>query len=222
MVNHIDIEFQNDADNFPAGYKNLLSNLSKATSVSGFLQVTRPDTLRILEDYCDQLISLRSPEHNDDLKLVMAELPALWPDLLDILNRLDSTYLPLQVSAIVKKLIEIRRNIFINSPDRYSADYFEYEWDEVGEHSTQFWPNWEILTYPKKYNVRNVKDEDLCNKEFRQSSKHPAGLFSGGCPHNITLGFELTLNQESPHNLFRLLQCRDLDISRLKGLYFSL
>ena len=117
MVNHIDREFQNDADNFPAGYKNLLSNLSKATSVSGFLQVTRPDTLRILEDYCDQLISLRSPEHNDDLKLVMAELPALWPDLLDILNRLDSTYLPLQVSAIVKKLIEIRRNIFINSPD---------------------------------------------------------------------------------------------------------
>ena len=117
---------------------------------------------------------------------------------------------------------EIRRNIFINSPDRYSADYFEYEWDEVGEHSTQFWPNWEILTYPKKYTVRNVKDEDLCNKEFRQSSKHPAGLFSGGCPHNITLGFELTLNQESPHNPFRLLQCRDLDISRLKGLYFSL
>ena len=101
MVNHIDREFQNDADNFPAGYKNLLSNLSKATSVSGFLQVTRPDTLRILEDYCDQLISLRSPEHNDDLKLVMAELPALWPDLLDILNRLDSTYLPLQVSAII-------------------------------------------------------------------------------------------------------------------------
>ena len=167
-------------------------------------------------------INLRSTEHNDDLMLMMTELPALWPDLLDILNRQDSMYLPLEVSEIVKKLIKIRRNIFINSPDRYSADYFEYEWDEDGEHCTQFWPNWEILTYPKKYKVRNVKDEDLCDKEFRQSSKHPAGLFSGGCPHNITMGFELTLNQESPHNAFRLLQCRDLDISKLKGLYSSL
>ena len=41
------------------------------------------------------------------------------------------------------------------------------------------------------------------------------------CPSNITLGFEMNLTSESPHNLFRVLMCRDLDTSRLKGVIFD-
>ena len=82
----------------------------------------------------------------------MSELPALWPDLLEILNREGTLYLPLEVSEIIIRVIEIRRNIFLKSPDRFTDDYVEYDWDTDHEHPTQFWPNWEILCYPKKYN----------------------------------------------------------------------
>ena len=41
------------------------------------------------------------------------------------------------------------------------------------------------------------------------------------CSRNISYGFELMLNQESAHNIFRLLQCRDLDQQRLKGVIFD-
>ena len=46
LVQHIDNRFVNDEDNFLAWYRQLISNLSKVTSVSGFLQVTRlPDLI---------------------------------------------------------------------------------------------------------------------------------------------------------------------------------
>ena len=32
--------------------------------------------------------------------------------------------------------------------------------------------------------------------------------------------FELMLNRESPHNLFRLLECRDVDMNALEGVLF--
>ena len=36
----------------------------------------------------------------------------------------------------------------------------------------------------------------------------------------ITYGFELMLNRESAHNLFRLLECRDIDQNALKTVIF--
>ena len=218
LVRNIDERFHDEENSFPSCYQRLLSNLSKLTSVSGFLQATCPESLDILESFCNRQTDLRSVSQNENLKLIVSEFPALWPDLDEILDAVDADYLPVEVSDLIKRLIEMRRNIFLNSPDRFSTDYVEYDWEKDFEHPTQFWPNWEILCYPKKYNVRNVRDADLCNKNYRIDEKHPAGIFSGGCPHNITFGFELTLNQESPHNAFRLLQCRDLDTSKLKGL----
>ena len=37
----------------------------------------------------------------------------------------------------------------------------------------------------------------------------------------ITYGFELMLNRESAHNLFRLLECRDIDQNALKTVIFD-
>ena len=149
--------------------------------------------------------------------LVMSELPALWPDLQEILNVEGSLFLPPEVSAILKKLIKIRNGIYVNSPNRYDEDVYDYPWDELSEHPTQFYPNWKILNYLKKYNVRNVKDQDFCNKKYKLNGTQAAGVFSAGCTHGITMGFELTPNQESPHNAFRLLQCRDIHVNNLKG-----
>ena len=39
--------------------------------------------------------------------------------------------------------------------------------------------------------------------------------------HSFSLGFELMLQRESAHNIFRLLMCRDLDFDRLKGVIFD-
>ena len=147
----------------------------------------------------------------------MSELPALWPDLEEILNVEDTLYLPVEVSAVIRKVINMQNEIYENAPDRHEHEYEGYPWDDIGEHPSQFYPNWELLSYPKKYNVRNKKDEDLCTKKYRTNGNHAAGLFSAGCRHSITMGFEMMINQESPHNAFRLLQCRDLDLERLKG-----
>ena len=112
----------------------------------------------------------------------------------------------------------MRGNIFESARDRSSDDYVRYDWEQNHEHETMFYPNWDAVFYPKQYKVRNAADQDLCQKNYRQNNKHPAGLFSGGCPHNITYGFEMTLHKESPHNAFRLLECREIDRFKLKGL----
>ena len=38
------------------------------------------------------------------------------------------------------------------------------------------------------------------------------------CDKNITLGFELMIEKEGPTNLFRNLQCRDVDMDALQGI----
>ena len=85
------------------------------------------------------------------------EMPALWPNLIDILNVENSKYLPVDVASIIIKLIEIRRNTFLNAAVRSEDDYVDWE-DPDMEHPTQFYPNWKIWRYPKKYVVRNVSD----------------------------------------------------------------
>ena len=148
----------------------------------------------------------------------MSEFPALWPQLRDILILEDRNFLPDAVAEVIKKLIEMRSNIFVLAEDRFDDDYVRYNWEQDSEHPTMFWPHWPAVRYPKQYKVGKAADQDLCQKMYRQSNKHPAGLFSAGCPHNISYGFELTLHRESAHNAFRLLECREIDRFQLKGL----
>ena len=63
-------------------------------------------------------------------------------------------------------------------------------------------------------------DSDLCDKAFLDHNAFSAGIYSigCGCDANITLGFELMLNNEGPKNLFRVLQCRDIDMTALQGI----
>ena len=218
LVSHIDTQYQDAEEKIPSCYRKLLSNLSKKTSVSGFLQPTCPESLDILDRFCKRQVNIRSFDLQEDLKLVMSEFPALWPSLEDILNLEDKLWLPHAVAEVIKKLIRIRKKIFLDAKDRFNDDYVPYNWNENGEHPTMFYPHWPAIRYPKQYKLGRIADDDLCTKVYRQSSKHPTGLFSGGCPHNITYGFEITLHRESQHNAFRLLECRNLDTSKLKGL----
>ena len=155
-------------------------------------------------------------------KLVAAEFPALWPNTLDILTLEKVKYLPGDVSAILLKLVEIRRNTFTNAANRAASEYVDWE-DQEKEHQTQFYPNWPIFRYPKKYDVRNVTDCDFCDKNFNKKRDFSHGIFSVGCgcALNVTYGFELILCRESAHNIFRLLMCRDLDLHALKGVIFD-
>ena len=115
-----------------------------------------------------------------------------------------ASWLPEDVSSIVLRLIHIRRTIFTSAAKRFSSDYRWFD-EDVKEVSTQFYPNWKLLRQPKKYAVRNIKDADFCNKHYNKTKGFCFGIFSVGCSSskNITLGFEINLTPESPHNLFR-------------------
>ena len=152
----------------------------------------------------------------------MHDLPAIWPNLLEILNIEKSKFLPIDVAAIVLKHIEIRRSTFRQAIVREDDEYTP--WPSIGEeHPTQFYPNWNIFRYPKKYDVSHAIDSDFCDKAFHKARDFSYGVFSVGCscPSNITYGFELMLQKESSHNIFRLLMCRDLDLYKLKGVIFD-
>ena len=206
----------------PKPYAKLLGNISKYSSVAGYMQVMSGQPLEFLEEFCHQRFDLRSGENGEQQKQVAAELPALWPNLIDILNLEKSNFLPDDVGAIVLKLIWIRRNTFITAAVRAPDDYVEWE-NKEQEHSTMFYPNWPIWRYPKKYEVQNVTDCDFCEKGFNKHNDFSFGVFSVGClcPYNITMGYELMLCKESAHNIFRLLMCRDLNMHELKGVVFD-
>ena len=87
--------------------------------------------------------------------MIREEMPALWPNLIDILNLENANYLPGDVSSIILKMIQIRRTTFLHSATRSSDDYIEWEDPEI-EHPKQFYPNWKIWRYPKKYIVRKL------------------------------------------------------------------
>ena len=64
-------------DEIPPDYKTFLGNISKYSSVAGFLEVSSPQPLQLLEDFCDQTLNLRLAEHRNEQKIVTEELPAL-------------------------------------------------------------------------------------------------------------------------------------------------
>jgi hypothetical protein len=98
--------------------------------------------------------------------------------------------------------LKMKKNTFIQAKKRDNDAFHPY----VGrEHPTMCYPNNKLKEYPKKYEVNNRKDKDLCEKAFKGHSDFTAGIFSLGCacPFNVTLGFELMINNESPKNLFK-------------------
>jgi hypothetical protein len=182
----------------------LIGNLCKPTSVASYLQVTDDKPLVYLQSFCLEQLNLRSAGNQDKLQIISSQLPALWPNLMDIMELESSEYLPHDLAIIVERLVEIRRSTFENATERSDDDYVQWPNPEV-EHPTQYYPNWQIFRYPKKYNVRSKQDSDFCDKSFDSKKGFAYGIFSVGCscPSNVTYGFELMLTRESAHNLFR-------------------
>ena len=144
-------------DEIPKPYKRLLGNIYKIINVAGFLQILTSESLEILEEFCNQSFDIRSAEHTAKQKMIKKEMPALWPNFIDILNLENASYLPGDVSSIILKMIHMRRNTFLHAAVLSSDDYIEWEDQEI-EHPTQVYPNWKIWRYPKTYIVRNISD----------------------------------------------------------------
>ena len=201
----------------PPPYKRLIENICKPTSVRGLIQVTGPEPLEYLKQFCLGRINIKSLQHKNKLECVIKQLPALWPMLEDICNFEKSSVLPQEVCDIVLILLSIRENLFRNAAHRDENAYYEYESSE--EPRTMCYPNNPTIKHPKKYEVNKVKDKDLCEKAFFGHSDFAAGIFTAGCAckYNITLGWEIMLNNESPRNLFRLLTCNRFDLEQMVG-----
>ena len=179
--------------------------------------MTRIEPLEYLKMYCEGTINIKTIEHRDKLLVVIQQLPVLWPILEDICNYEKCSVLPQEVCDIVLKLLEIRHNTFRNAANRDENNYYDYESDM--EPKTMCYPNNPTVRHPKKYLVNRVKDKDLCEKAFIGHSDFTAGIFTAGCAckFNITLGWEIMLNNESPRNLFRLLTCNQFDLNNMVG-----
>ena len=214
LVDYIE---QKHPGELPSKYRRFIQNICKPTSVRGLMQVTNFIPLDILRSFCNEELSVKNIENIEELRTLHEELPVLWPMLNDICTLDRSPFLPHEVALIVIKLLDIRQNTFINAKKRDDAQYIPY----VGrEHPTMYYPNNKLKEYPKKYEVNHRIDKDLCEKAFNTHKDFTAGIFSLGCacPYNVTIGFELMLNNESPKNLFRLLKCRDFDLDQVEGI----
>ena len=206
LIQELVMRLDNEHDEIPKEYSKFLADVAKYTSVSGYLQCTGPESLQILEDYCNEILDVRSLENAEQLSRLRAEFPPLMDQLLDIivLERTER-FLPPDVACIVLKLIQVRRSFFESSTERTTNCYCWIDENDAKEVSTQYYPNWRMLRLPKKYIVNNKQDHDLCNKNYSKCKDFCFGIFSIGCScsRNITLGFEICLRPESPHNLFR-------------------
>ena len=87
------------------------------------MQVTTKETLPWVKRFLNRQTDIRSPENIAILQLIIEEIPNVWKNVIDILNLESSKWLPEAVSAILKKAIEMREEIFVNSPPRSEADY---------------------------------------------------------------------------------------------------
>ena len=206
----------------PKEYKKLIENICKQSSVAGLLQVTSNLPLTYLDSFCRGELDVRSVEESDKLIFLQKQLPAFWPLLTDILDLEGTKYLPASIAAIVLKLILIRKNTFINATARNNDDYIDWPSPQE-EDPTQFYPEFPLFRFPKRYTVSGQKDVDYCNKAFDTKRDFSYGVFSIGCccDLNITYGFELMLSKESAHNFFRFLMCRNVDMANLEGIIFD-
>ena len=86
-------------DIIPDPYKRFIGNICKPTSVRGLIQVTGPEPLEHLKLFCQEHVNIKSIEHKDKLKVVVKQLPVLWP--FAICNLEKSTVLPEEVSSVL-------------------------------------------------------------------------------------------------------------------------
>ena len=205
-------------------YHKFLSNICMANSVTGMLNVTSPEPLSILTLFCQREIDLRTSAHYRELKVVEKEVPPLWTILIDILTFENDNFLPPDIQNVILKILEIRSNIFRNAAIRHEEDYTP--WDRETDHPTMFYPCIKLLRYPRNYTVSGTKDDDICAKRIQEKRDFSHGIFSVGCccKYNITYGYELMLQPESTHNLFRFLMSRDIKKTgenRLKGVVYD-
>ena len=90
-------------------------------------------------------------------------------------NLVKLRFLPNDVAEIVLSLVKIRNETFRNATQRNDEDYVP--WESIGEeHPTQFYPNWNIFRYPKKYNVSKTTDSDFCDKVSKSCTKNSKKL----------------------------------------------
>ena len=89
-------------------YRSFIANISKPTSVRGLLPVLSNEPLAFLADYCRRQLNLRDHSEQQKLSAVMSSLPALWPDLDAICNHEKCVFLPIPVSTIVLRILQIR------------------------------------------------------------------------------------------------------------------
>ena len=135
------------------------------------------------------------------------------------------SFLPNDIAAIVRKMIEIRLLTFTEAKVRDDEDYRSWQ-DRNVEHPTMFYPYFPLFRHPKSYCVSGKNDSDLCHKPQSKKRDFSHGLFTVGCscPKNITYGFELMLQPESEHNLFRFIMCRDITMTgphKLHGIIYD-
>ena len=150
-------------ETLPKQYKEFLVDVSKGSPVAGYIQFTKKSSIILLQQYCQREIDIRNGNHQQELFELNSQLPALWPQILNICIFEKNNFLPVDVANIVLTLIQIRRNTFRNGPQRYQEDYIKYD---KRENPTQFYPNHELKTYPKLYNVSKKVDEDFCEKKI--------------------------------------------------------
>ena len=203
----------------PEAYETFLRNVSKNSSARSLLQVNCADPLDYLSAYCRRELDLRSISNTDKLTYVIQSFPALWPSIDKICKLEKLNFLPIPVSNVILRLIQMRIRTFLTAKRRSNSDY--YLWPDVNtEHPLQCYPTLPLWRYPSKYKVSDQVDADLCDKAFVYHGDFSAGVYSVGCccSANITLGFELMLLKESPRNLFRFLMTRDIDEDSLEGI----
>ena len=208
-------------DEMPAPYTELLSNLSKYTSVAGYLQVTKSATLEDLKHFCEETLDLRATSNIEKLRNIEYELPAFWPNIVKILNFEKSNFLPDDLREIVLKLIEIRIDTFRNAEKRSGES--RIQWEDEKDHQTMNYPATKLNNYLKNYSVNEKVDRDFCEKNYLKSRKFCHGIFSVGCccNKNITMGYEILPEQEGAHNPFRFLETRELDHKKLEGVIYD-
>ena len=125
-------------DEIPEEYMQFLNDISSASPVTGLLQAMKPEALNILNNYCHETLDLRHPQNKDKTSFIQSQFPSFWQCLMDIMSLEKSLmFLPSDVSAIVKSLINIKIRIdtYEKSSTRQPENYFEYPEEES---STQY------------------------------------------------------------------------------------
>ena len=216
-------DISNRHNGVPKEYRRLLSNIVKSTPVVGLLQVSSNLPLEYLMSFALQRTNLRAAENQTQLRLVQIELPVFWQIIIDIMKLENGEWLPIHVAKIVRLLIRKRITTFSEAVSRQGVEYFPWD-DQNRDHPTSYYPFHPILRLPKKYAIKNKRDDDFCSK-FTQDKQNDFGngFFSIGCacPNPITYGFELCLAPESEHNLSRFLLCRRINFKRLSAVIFD-